>query len=146
MIETNFLNLEPLSLFHQPRSSLAPPIPFPGKRNLFWGRAPEEIKFKSGDIVEILGNPGNPYWSHDEVNLAIIVKTPPTIDEVARMRQEYTDTHSGFDLCDHALSTEFNYQMDTYEVLSLACDELDHAPTISVFKPTKNVSANKKRR
>ena len=30
-----------------------------GRRNLFCGRKPEEIKFKPGDIVEILGCPGN---------------------------------------------------------------------------------------
>ena len=51
-----------------------------------------------------------------------------SLDEVAKMREEYYKIHSGSDLYDHALSTEFNYHIDTYEVLSLVCDELDHAP------------------
>ena len=49
-----------------------------GRKNQFWGRDPEDIKFKPGDIVEIFGYSGNHYWTEDEVNLAIIVKTPPT--------------------------------------------------------------------
>ena len=116
-----------------------------GKKNQFWGRDPEEIKFKPGDIVEILGYPGNGYWSEDEVNLAIIVKTPPTKEDVAEMKKQYLATHSGFDVCDHALCRVFDYSMDTYEVISFACEEIDHASTISVFKPTKPVSSRRKK-
>lgn len=116
-----------------------------GRRNQFWGRAPEDIKFKPGDIVEILGYPGNGYWSEDEVNLAIIVKTPPTKIEVTEMRKQYLATHSDFDICDHALSREFGSDLDTYAVVSFACEGLDHATTISVFKPTKPVSSRRKK-
>ena len=104
-----------------------------------------EIKFKQGDIVEIFGYPGNGYWSEDEVNLAIIVKTPPTKEDVAEMKKQYLATHSGFDVCDHALCRVFDYSMDTYEVISFACEEIDHASTISVFKPTKPVSSRRKK-
>lgn len=116
-----------------------------GHRNLFWGRRPEEIKFKPGDIVEILGCPGNFYWGNETVDLAIVVKTPPTIGEVEEMRKQYFATHSGFDLCDHALSFEFDDRLDTYEVIPYALDCIDHAPTICVFEPTKQVSSRRKK-
>lgn len=128
-----------------PRGLLEDEWNFWGRKNMFLGRGPEEIRFKPGDIVEILGYPGNGYWSEDEVNLAIIVKAPPTIDEVAVMRQHYMETHSGFDLCDHAQNCIlFNRHLDTYEVLSFACEGIDHASTISVFEPTKAVSTRRK--
>lgn len=116
-----------------------------GRQNQFWGRDPEEIKFKPGDIVEILGYPGNDYWGYDEVNLAIIVKTPPTKAEVAEMRKQYLATHSGFDVCDHALCRVFGSDLDTYEVISFACDGIDHAPTISVFPLTKPISSRRRK-
>lgn len=116
-----------------------------GRRNLFWGRDSEEIKFKPGDIVEIFGYPGNGYWSEDEVNLAIIVKTPPTKEEVAEMRKQYLATHSGFDVCDHAICREFGSQLDTYEVLSQSCDSIDHASMISVFPLTKPISSKRRK-
>jgi hypothetical protein len=116
-----------------------------GKKNQFWGRDPEEIKFKPGDIVEILGYPGNGYWSEDEVNLAIIVKTPPTKEEVAEMKKLYLATHSGFDICDHALCREFGSHLDTYEVLSQCSDSIDHASTISVFPLTKPISSRRRK-
>ena len=116
-----------------------------GRQNQFWGRDPEEIKFKPGDIVEILGYPGNDYWSDDEVNLAIIVKTPPTKAEVAEMRKQYVATHSGFAVCNHALCGVFGSYLDTYEVLSQCCDSIDHAPTISVFPLTKPISSRRRK-
>lgn len=116
-----------------------------GKRNMFWGRKPEEIKFNPGDIVEVMGYPGNRYWGNDSVNLAIVVKTPPTVDEVAAMRKQYLSTHCGFDICDHAMCYEFGNHLDTYEVLSFACDQIDHAPTISVFNTTKQVTSKRRK-
>lgn len=116
-----------------------------GRKNQFWGRDPEEIKFKPGDIVEILGYPGNGYWSEDEVNLAIIVKTPPTKAEVAEKRKQYLATHSGFDICDHALCRVFDSHLDTYEVLSQSCDSIDHASSISVFPLTKPISSRRRK-
>ena len=47
------------------------------------------------------------------------------------------------DICDHAMCYEFGHRLDTYEVLSFACDQIDHAPTISVFNPTKDVSSRR---
>jgi hypothetical protein len=120
------------------------PYNYWGRRNLFWGRKPEEIKFKPGDIVEILGCLGNDYWENGTVNLAIVVKSPPTIAEVEAMRKRYFATHSGSDLCDHALSIEFGHSLDMYEVISFGYDGIDHAPTICVFEPTKQVSSRRK--
>ena len=115
------------------------------KEICFWGRKQEEIRFKPGDIVEVMGYPGNHYWGNNCVNLAIIVNTPPTVDEVAAMRKQYLATHSGFDICDHAMCHEFGHYLDTYEVLSFACDQIDHAPTISVFNPMKEVSSRRRK-
>ena len=115
-----------------------------GRRNIFMGREPGKIRFKPGDIVEILGYPGNMYWEHDRVELAIITKTPPTKAEVAERMKEYMDTHSGFDICDHSLSVIFDSHMDTYEVISFSYDGIDHAPTISVFPPSKPISAKRR--
>lgn len=116
-----------------------------GRKNQFWGRDPEEIRFKPGDIVEVMGYPGNGYWSEDEVNLAIIVNTPPTKEEVAEMKRQYLATHSGFDVCDHALCREFGSHLDTYEVLSQCSDSIDHASTISVFPITKPISTRRRK-
>lgn len=111
----------------------------------FGGRKPEEIRFKPGDIVEVMGYLGNHYWGNNCVNLAIIAKTPPTVDEVAAMGKQYLATHSGFDICDHAMCYEFGHYLDTYEVLSFACDQIDYAPTVSVFNPTKEVSSRRRK-
>ena len=129
-----------------PRYSLDPDgFNYWGRKNQFWGRDPEEIKFKPGDIVEIFGYPGNRWWSDDEVNLAIIVKTPPTKAELAEMRKQYLATHSGFDVCDHALCREFGSDLDAYEVISFACEGIDHASTISVFPLTKPISSRRRK-
>lgn len=115
-----------------------------GRRNQFWGRRPEEIRFKPGDIVEILGCPGNFYWGNETVDLAVVVKTPPTITEVEEIRKQYFETHSGVDLSDHSLSIEFDFSLDTYEVIPYALGGIDHAPTICVFNPTKQVSSRRR--
>lgn len=113
-----------------------------GKRNIFYGRNPEEIRFQPGDIVEVFGCRGNRYWSHEEANLAIIVDTPMTKKEIGQMMDVYQATHEGFDLCPHALSGIFNEHLDTYKVLSLCCDDVDWSPTVATFLPRQNVSAH----
>ena len=111
-----------------------------GKLNRFYGRAPEEIRFKPGDIVEVFGCPDNHYWSDNEVNLAIVVKCPPTKDEVAKMLEQYVATHEGYNLCDHNLCHVMGHAEDTYQVLSFACEEIDHSTTIATFRPSLPVS------
>ena len=128
-----------------PHSGLSPvDYNYWGRKNMFHGRHNDQIKFKPGDIVEILGCPENIYWSDDEINLAVIVKTPSSATEIYEQLEQYIATHSGFDTCEHALSTEFGSSLDTYEVLSPLCPSIDHAPTIFVFEPTKKISARRK--
>ena len=117
-----------------------------GRLCMFEGRKPEEIIFKPGDIVEVFGYPGNFNWSNNEVNLAIVVKCPPTVSEVAEKLQQYLATHNGFDICDHALCCEFGYREDEYEVLSLACETIDHSPTIATLHPSMPVSTRMRNR
>ena len=127
-----------------PISSHGEEYNFWGRRNMFNGRKPEEIKFKSGDIVEIMGYPGNHYWCNDSVSLAIILDVPPTIEKISEMKKRYMESHSGYDISDHALCREFGHNMDTYKVLTLFGDEIDHAPTISVFSPKLYISKRKR--
>lgn len=127
-----------------PISSNGEDYNFWGRKNTFYGRKPEEIKFKKGDIVEIMGYPGNHYWSNECVSLAIIVDVPPTIEEMSEMQKQYLKIHSGFDVCDHVFCRKFGHAMDTYKVLSLFCEETDQAPTISLFQPRLSISNRKK--
>lgn len=115
-----------------------------GRRNLFFGRNPEEIRFKPGDIVEILGHVGNSYFTPDSVELAIIVKTPPTREEVAKFQQQYVAIHGESDVCDYNLGLMCNQHMDTYEVIPYSDGAIDHAPTISVFPLSKPISARRR--
>ena len=117
-----------------------------GRLCLFEGRKPEEIKFKPGDIVEVLGYPGNFYWSSNKVDLAIVVKCPPTDSELSEKLEQYLATHSGFDVCDHALCYEFGSRQDEYEVLPLAYGEIDHSPTIATLRPSMPVSTRMRNR
>lgn len=117
-----------------------------GRRCLFRGCRPEEIKFKPGDIVEVFGFSGNDYWSDDEVNLAIVVKCPPAEEEVSTQLQQHLSTHSGHEVCDHHLSLISGHRQDTYEVLSFACEGIDHSPTFATFSPTLKVSPRIKER
>lgn len=112
-------------------------------KNAFWGREPGEIRFKPGDIVEILGCHGNDYWGNESVDLAIVVGTPETVEHVAERKKEYLATHDGFDVTDVGMAYEFDASHDTYEVIPYAgrayFDYPDHAPTICVFPPSRPV-------
>ena len=106
-----------------------------GQKGIFLGRNPEEIRFKPGDIVEVLGIPGNPYWGDGEVNLAMVVSAPQTKEALTKEYEEYIATHNGFDICAHNLCRTFGHERDTYEVVSLCCDSLDHSPTYATLAP-----------
>lgn len=114
-------------------------------KNVFGGRKPEEIKYKPGDIVEILGCPGNDYWSNNRVDLAIVVGTPETVDQVAERKTKFIATHDGFDISEVGLAYEFNAHHDTYEVIPYGCDFVDHAPTICVFNLTRSISSRRRK-
>ena len=129
-----------------PENCLSHEFNYWGRLCQFKGRKPEEIKFKPGDIVEVFGYPGNDYWSNNWVDLAIVVKCPPTVSEMSEKLQQYRATHSGFDLCDHALCYEFGSRQDEYEVLPLAYGGIDHSPTIATLSPSIPVSTRMRNR
>ena len=114
--------------------------------NSFWGREPSEIRFRPGDIVEILGCPGNDYWGNESVDLAIVAGTPETTAQAAARKKEYLATHDGFDVTEVGLAYHFNCSHDTYEVIPYGEDFIDHAPTICVFDPSLPVSSRRRHR
>jgi hypothetical protein len=116
-----------------------------GKRRMFHGRKPKEILFKPGDIVEVFGYHGNDYWGDDEVNLAIVVKTPPTMEEVKKMQDKYMATHTGYDLTDHSLGYRFDHSLDVYMVLPYNYGGLDRSPTIATMKPSLPITTRRKK-
>lgn len=88
-------------------------------RRFFAGRRPEEIRFKPGDIIEVFCYNGNGYWDDGTVELAIVIDTPPTIDEMTQRVENYLKTAAdltgdrGFDL-----GARFNVHDDVYAVVA----------------------------
>ncbi len=77
-------------------------------RKTDWSK-PEQLHFRSGDIVEIHGREGNQYFPHDQVEIGIISSLPPNNESEPK---------------------------DCYGVITLSSPGvLDHAPICSVFKP-----------
>lgn len=116
----------------------------------FYGRRPEEIRFHKGDTIEIFCYEGNHCWSDGYVDLAIVVDTPPTIDEMtSRIRTYLNDDSSlltgdiGFDI-----GTHFNHHHDVYTVIPAyhslkenPREIIDFCPTHCAFPPHQKVSA-----
>ena len=115
-----------------------------GKKRMFFGRKPEEIRFKPGDIVEVFGYPGNDYWSDNVVCLAIVVKVPPTKEEMSRKLENYLSTHSDYDVSDHSLGYLFGNHLDTSEVIPYDFGDIDYSPTIATMNPSLPISARRK--
>ena len=115
-----------------------------GKKRMFYGRKPDEIRFKPGDIVEVFGYPGNDYWSDNVVNLAIVVKTPPSIEEISRKVEHYPSSHSGYDVSDHSLGFKFGNHLDIYEVIPYNYGGIDYSPTIATINPSLPISRRRK--
>lgn len=116
-------------------------------RGVFEGRNPEEIKFKIGDIIEILCYSGNNYWGNSSVELAIVAGLPPSRVEMKKRMDHYlrTETHSltgdrGFDL-----GVQFNADNDVYTVIpaympTAAKKLIDYCPTHCAMIPRYPVS------
>ena len=115
-----------------------------GKKRMFFGRKPEEIRFKPGDIVEVFGYPGNDFWSDNVVSLAIVVKVPPTKEEMSRKLENYLSTHTDYDVSDHSLGYLFGNHLDTYEVIPYDFGDIDYSPTIATMNPSLPISARRK--
>lgn len=118
-------------------------------RCLFTGRDPEEIRFKRGDIIEIFCYGASKYWSRGKVELAIVVDTPPSKEEMTRYMESYLKDKSncltgdrGFDL-----GIRFNARYDAYTVIpayvptnTAVQDLTDHCDTFCAMQPHYKVS------
>ncbi len=116
-----------------------------GRKRMFHGRRIEEIRFKPGDIVEVFGYPGNNYWSDGIVSLAIVVKVPPTVEEISKQLDEYISSHSGYDISDHSLGFQFDSYLDTYEVIPYDFEGTDRSPTIATMSPSLPISTRRRK-
>lgn len=118
-------------------------------RCLFEGRPPEDVRFKRGDIIEILCYNANNYWSGGHVELAIVAGTPPTMEEMSIIMERYLKENPywltgdrGFDL-----GITFNANDDAYTVIPAYVPEktemeclTDHCPTHCAMHPRFKVS------
>lgn len=116
-------------------------------RGFFPGRKPAEIRFKQGDLIEVFCYSGNYYWSDGYVELAIVVGTPPTVEEIGAMAERHLKQSknltgdTGFDL-----GIKFNRMDDAYAVIPAYVNAkwegslIDHCPTHCAMAPGMNVS------
>ena len=105
----------------------------------FTGRTPDQIRFKPGDIVEVI----TPYCAE----LCVVDSTQPTVDDYKAFRQRCLQSHKR--RCS-ATKTEYNpdecpfdwdYSDDCYLVYSLGeNDTHSHPQSVNVFHPTKAIS------
>lgn len=119
----------------------------------FAGRRPEEIKFQPGDIIEILCHSGNHYWSEGALELAIVIDTPPTVDEIERQTEHYLKNTEhltgdrGFDL-----GAKFNVLHDAYAVVAahISADTeenpIDFCPTHCAMLPRSEMVSSRMRK
>jgi hypothetical protein len=118
-------------------------------RWFFQGRKAQEIRFKPGDIIEVFGYEGNHYWSAGYGELAIVLDTPPTEDEMNAKAEHYFKTSQhltgdkGFDL-----GVQFNYHDDVYAIVAAIgnvdpdANPVDFCPTYCAMMPSmEKVSA-----
>lgn len=119
----------------------------------FAGRKPEEIRFKPGDLIEIFCYDGNDYWSDGYVELAIVIQTPPTVDEMAKRVDDYLKTSK--DLTgDRAydLGKRFYHRNDIYAVVAAYepanpdVNPIDFCPTHCAMMPRMEMVSTRMRR
>lgn len=121
-------------------------------RCFFQGRKAQEIRFKPGDIIEIFGYEGNHYWSAGYGELAIVLDTPPTEDEMKARAEHYLKTSQhltgdkGFDL-----GVQFNYHDDAYAIVAALgnidseSNPVDFCPTYCAMMPSMEKVSTKMR-
>lgn len=110
----------------------------------FKGRTPEQIRFRPGDIVEVINE-----W---KAELCVIGHTQPTTEDYARYRQRCWE-YCGKDCskpscCDKSIEYKeenclfhWDYSDDCYLMYSLGEDDTHfHPESPKVFRPTKPVS------
>lgn len=79
----------------------------------FYGRRPEEIRFKPGDIVEVLNRDG-------EISLAFVAVLPPSVEKAARCTLDTSD--DCYVVLDHE---DYRYH--------------DHVDSVCLFKPQHKI-------
>ena len=109
-----------------------------GRLRQFDGRTPEEVRFKAGDVVEILCCKHTAYWNTDEpcVERAVVEATPLLRDEVLRSKKDYLEVLRALDREneDHDLGYAYGGDDDYYRVRALSNpDVLDRAPVAFTF-------------
>lgn len=109
-----------------------------GRLRQFDGRTPEEVRFKAGDVVEILCCKHTAYWNTDEpcVERAVVEATPLLRDEVLRSKKDYLEVLRVLDRenDDHDLGYAYGGDDDCYRVRALSNpDVLDRAPVAFTF-------------
>ena len=122
-------------------------------RGYFHGRKPDEIRFKKGDIIEMLCYEGNQFWGEGSVELAIVVDTPPTVEEISAKTKAFLFSgenltgHRGFDL-----GTRFNALDDCYTIIPASLPArtesnlLDSCPTHCAMPTILNVAPQTRRK
>ncbi len=95
----------------------------------FLGRRPDEIFFRRGDLVSVFND------VLERIELATIISTPPTKDEVATRLQLHPDLH--LDYSDDAYTIIFGkHDLNKLSEVELTRGH-SHYPTHLVFKPTE---------
>lgn len=96
----------------------------------FCGRSERQIRFRKGDIVEVLRG--------HEVRLAIVVGTPPTTEWIWEKRKEIQDR-----MRSEVMPYEFDESDDSYTVIDGPGYEYhDHVSSMQVFTPHYPISAD----
>jgi hypothetical protein len=122
-------------------------------RGYFYGRKPEEIRFKKGDIIEILCYEGNQFWGEGSVELAIVVDTPPTVEDISAKLKTFL--FSGENLTGHRgfnIGSRFNALDDCYTVIPASLPArtesnlLDSCPTHCAMLPSMKVAPQTRRK
>lgn len=121
-------------------------------RRFFAGRKLEEIRFKPGDIIEVFCYEGNHYWSNGYAELAIVLDTPPTVEQISKRAEQYLKTAK--ELTDDRgfnLGTMFDVHEDAYAIVAAyqpaepEDNPIDFCPTHCAMMPRMEMVSTKMR-
>ena len=122
-------------------------------RSCFRGRKPDEIRFKKGDIIEILCYEGNQFWGEGSVELAIVVDTPPTMEDISVKLKSFLS--SGGDITGYHgfnIGSRFDALDDSYTVIPAylpartESNLLDRCPTHCAMPTSLRVAPQTRRK
>lgn len=95
--------------------------------DVFPGRKPEDVRFRPGDLCEVLD------FHEGRVRLAVVTEVPPSVEKASRIN------NGGF--------THLEAGDDCYGVLTGGgCTSHDHADSLRLFRPVHRVSPGTERR